>query len=128
MTFVGCIHSDPLFGPQPEDLPPALRPRFQDIQDWYSGPYGFLIADVRKLQRPVFCRGLQGLWPLDADTHSAVLNQLNGPPPEAAHEAAHAERARCLAMIRARASHWRSNGNGLVASALDHLAEEIDLP
>jgi hypothetical protein len=43
---------------------------------WFGGPYGWLLENVIKLDRPVMCRGHQGLWGLPSDIERAVLAQL----------------------------------------------------
>lgn len=32
---------------------------------WFVGKYGWVLSDVVALQRPIPCRGAQGLWPLE---------------------------------------------------------------
>lgn len=34
----------------------------QSLDNWFVGPYGWVLADVRKLDVPVPCRGHLGLW------------------------------------------------------------------
>ena len=29
---------------------------------WFEGPVGWMLADVKLLKRPIYCRGAQGLW------------------------------------------------------------------
>lgn len=48
---------------------------------WYVGPFGWSLADVRVLARPVECKGAQGLWDLPADIEAHVKAQIA----EAAH-------------------------------------------
>jgi len=50
----------------------------ENFDVWFSGPYGFLLSDVRKLREPVFCKGAQGLWTLPVDIEKAVMRQLKG--------------------------------------------------
>ena len=33
-----------------------------NVLDWLSGPYGWLLDDVRALPEPIPCKGRQGLW------------------------------------------------------------------
>lgn len=33
-----------------------------DIDRWYGGPYGWLLDDIRKLEKPIPCPGQLGLW------------------------------------------------------------------
>lgn len=50
---------------------------------WYMGPttpdgrtvYGWVLADVRPLARPIPCRGLQGLWPVPPDVLADIDSQ-----------------------------------------------------
>lgn len=47
---------------------------FQDLleHEHANGPWCWILADVRRLKRPVYCRGAQGLWVPFADTVRAV--------------------------------------------------------
>jgi hypothetical protein len=155
VTLVGCLNDRMVRDLTPGALERfGLREQFQAVLDWYSGPFGFLCTHVHKLENPVPVRGFQGLWALDPASEKAVRAQLGesvatpnaqmdliprDPGDEAlitrkdlsdlAHDGdllgiAH-ERKRCVEIVRARAEHWRSSSN-LVASALEHLAEEIE--
>lgn len=42
-------------------------------QRWFSGRYGWVLRDVRRLSTPVPCRGMQGLWTVPADVERLVL-------------------------------------------------------
>lgn len=44
--------------------------------DYSQGRYAWLLADVRRLERPVLARGAQGLWTLPADVQAAVEEAL----------------------------------------------------
>lgn len=61
-----------------KDMPSiGLQPdQFAALHRWYSGPYGFVCADVRKLAEPVPARGFQGLWALPDDIKARVEAQL----------------------------------------------------
>ncbi len=37
-------------------------PFLECVQEWWSGPYGWLLDDVRTLPEPIPCKGRQGLW------------------------------------------------------------------
>lgn len=37
------------------------------ISDWYIGPVGWLLDDVRALAEPIPCQGRQGLWDVPAE-------------------------------------------------------------
>lgn len=39
---------------------------------WWVGPVGWRLADVVAFERPVPCKGAQGLWDLPADVHAVV--------------------------------------------------------
>lgn len=41
---------------------------------WFVGPYGWILEDVRKLARPVECRGYLKLWDVPED----VVRQMKG--------------------------------------------------
>lgn len=43
---------------------------------FFGGPVGWVLDDVRPLAEPVFCRGAQGLWILPPDVDAAVRVQL----------------------------------------------------
>ena len=34
---------------------------------WFGGPYGFVLANARMLDRPIECRGQLGLWELSSE-------------------------------------------------------------
>lgn len=77
-TFVGCIDDDALEHLTRDDLlRMGMSPtKFDAVHEWYSGPYGFLVTDVRKMSTPIPCRGFQGLWHLPPEVEQAVLAQL----------------------------------------------------
>lgn len=41
---------------------------------WFSGPYGWLLEDVRKLVEPIRCKGSLGLWKLPGDLDQHILD------------------------------------------------------
>jgi activating signal cointegrator 1 len=43
-----------------------------ELGDFSAGRWAWLLEDVRPLDLPVPCRGLQGLWPLPHDVERAV--------------------------------------------------------
>jgi hypothetical protein len=45
---------------------------------WFSGPFGFLLANPRSLFRPVPCKGDVGVWTIPPDILSRVQSQLTG--------------------------------------------------
>lgn len=143
-TFVGCIDDAALDDLTRDDLlRMGMSPtKFNAVHEWYSGPYGFLIAEVRKLAHPIPCRGFQGLWHLPSDIEKAVRAQLEAgpapdtgpptpppsrerpgppiPPPEAPPPPAQLtlldpialERERCAQVVRDRAQVWQANKTG----------------
>jgi hypothetical protein len=50
----------------------AARLAGADQARWFFGPFGWVVADVVTLPRPIPCRGFQGLWRLPADVAVAV--------------------------------------------------------
>jgi len=45
------------------------------LGDYSPGRWAWLLEDVRPLDNPVPCRGLQGLWPLPHDVERAVRTE-----------------------------------------------------
>ena len=43
---------------------------------WFSGPWGWVLRDVRELERPIACKGMLGLWRLPAAIEAALAGQL----------------------------------------------------
>lgn len=43
---------------------------------WFSGHYGWVLADARPLARPVRCKGAQGFWRVPDEAAAAVIPQL----------------------------------------------------
>lgn len=39
----------------------------ETVQEWWAGPYGWLLDDVRPLPEPIPCKGRQGLWDVPAE-------------------------------------------------------------
>lgn len=52
-------------------IPKGADPAVQS--DWWVGPVGWVLDDVRALREPVPCNGALGLWTLPADVEAAVL-------------------------------------------------------
>lgn len=40
--------------------------------EWFSGPIGWQLAEVRALPEPIPCRGAQGLWDLPPDVEAQL--------------------------------------------------------
>lgn len=77
--FAGCVANRW----EIDRLPPEMVARVGSIMNvhrWFSGPYGFLLADVRPLSEPVPCRGFQGLWTLSPELEAAVLERVASTP------------------------------------------------
>lgn len=45
---------------------------------WFSGPYGWILRDVRMLKHPIPCRGFQGLWSYDKLISGSDVQRLVG--------------------------------------------------
>ena len=43
---------------------------------WFSGPYGWTLADAQALDEPVSCRGEQGLWVVPSPVARSVMAQI----------------------------------------------------
>lgn len=43
---------------------------------WLTGPVGWVLAELRALERPIPCRGFQRLWALPAAVEARVFEQL----------------------------------------------------
>lgn len=51
---------------------------FEHVPDpgpWYSGPFGYEIADAAAFPAPIPCRGMQGFWPVPADVITTMRAQ-----------------------------------------------------
>jgi hypothetical protein len=46
------------------------------LNPWWSGPYGYEIADAVELTTPIPCRGMQGFWPVPADVVRLIIPQI----------------------------------------------------
>ena len=53
----------------------GTRERVNVDPRWYSGPYGWLLADVVPI-RPVACKGRQGLWTVPVPVSVEVRNAV----------------------------------------------------
>lgn len=42
---------------------------------WWSGPFGYEIADAVAFPEPIACRGMQGFWPVPADVIATMRAQ-----------------------------------------------------
>lgn len=61
----------------PSDHPCHADTLTPDQRRWFSGPFGWVLRDVRRLEVAVPCRGYQMFWSLPAEVESEVLRQLN---------------------------------------------------
>lgn len=44
---------------------------------WFSGPFGWLLDDVKPLEYPILCRGSQGLWTVPPEILESILKGAN---------------------------------------------------
>jgi hypothetical protein len=58
----------------------------QGQERWFSGPYAWLLTDVRAFKEPIKCKGAQGLWPLEPWMERAVALALKATLPEPAYD------------------------------------------
>lgn len=57
----------------------------RELRHWHvPGQYGWLLADVRRLQRPLEVRGQQGVWPVPGELVHLAREQLAQPRRSAA--------------------------------------------
>ena len=49
-----------------------------DTSPWFSGPYGWMLHDVRALAEPVPARGKQGIWTVGTSAEARILAQIGG--------------------------------------------------
>ncbi len=49
-----------------------------DQVEWWSGPYAFVLEDIRQFKTPIPCRGFQKFWTVDDDVLAAIEEQLRG--------------------------------------------------
>lgn len=47
---------------------------------WWAGPVGWLLLDVYPLDRPVVCRGAQGVWPVAREVRADVELRMPAMP------------------------------------------------
>ena len=43
---------------------------------WFSGPFGFVLANPRALRRPIFCPGRLSFWEVSPSVLKAIRRQL----------------------------------------------------
>lgn len=57
---------------------PAAEIDLDPLMDspWFSGPWGWVLRDVRELERPIACKGMLGLWRLPEALEAALTGQL----------------------------------------------------
>lgn len=48
-------------------------PFLECVQEWWGGPYGWLIDDVQALPEPIPCKGRQGLWDVPVDMEARLV-------------------------------------------------------
>ena len=54
----------------------TLLDKLPGQERWFSGPFGWVLADVVRLAEPVPCRGMQGLWTLPREVLVEVAWQM----------------------------------------------------
>lgn len=60
-------------GIEPEEVEAvANRP---DQLRWFTGPIGYVLADVRALTQPINARGMQGWWPVPLEIEARIREQ-----------------------------------------------------
>lgn len=47
-------------------------------EQWFFGPYGWILDEVTKLALPVHCKGALGIWKMPDDVIQRVNEQLQG--------------------------------------------------
>lgn len=60
LGYVTSLH-DELFTEQP------------DARAWFSGPFGWVLGDVREVAQPLPCKGMLGAWVLPASVREQLL-------------------------------------------------------
>lgn len=79
---VFCVHMEKTWESWAKNYLYEFTPSLPPELDWVrthqhmEGPYGFVLANVRTLPRPVECSGAQGLWIVKPEKREAVLSQL----------------------------------------------------
>jgi hypothetical protein len=56
LAIVGTAFVERWVAPRDADTLP------EDQLQWFFGPFGWVLRDVRPLTKPIFCRGARGLW------------------------------------------------------------------
>lgn len=51
------------------------RATVHHLSPWYSGPVGWLLADVRKVDPPIPCKGALGLWRIPDEIERELLSR-----------------------------------------------------
>lgn len=71
-TLAGCVTDD---GQHIGKLTREQAARAR-ASGWYSGPYGWVLTDVRALAEPIACKGALGLWTIPDDVCARVMRAL----------------------------------------------------
>lgn len=74
VTVSGCV----------ETAEDAARQAGQGQERWFSGPYAWVLTDVRAFERPIRIKGAQGLWELPVWAAREVELALRDTRPEPA--------------------------------------------
>lgn len=101
-TFVACVDERECAALTPGALyPMGVSAPLEAVRRWFSGPYGFLLGNVRKLSEPIPCRGFQGLWTLPPQIEALVIDQVGNASPEGSVPSMDEVRARFRKIIGA---------------------------
>jgi hypothetical protein len=58
----------------------SLPPHELAFGNYDVGRYGFVLSNVRRLERPIYCRGSLGLWNIPQLVEAELREQLQGAP------------------------------------------------
>lgn len=64
VTF-GAVIATAILGPVVTTEEAAERLAGEGQGMWFSGPYGWVLEHIEKMESPILCRGYQGLWSID---------------------------------------------------------------
>jgi hypothetical protein len=51
----------------------------QDQEEWFFGPYGWLLEDYKTLSEPVPCKGALGFWQIPGEVESRITLDILNP-------------------------------------------------
>ena len=73
-TLDGCYRTEDLRGDRPDLVP--LHPQERAFGNYDDGRFGWYLRDVRRLPKPVPCRGYPSLWDVPVDVAEQIERQL----------------------------------------------------